>query len=99
MGSKDSKTVLLIKNLYGYVKVIIPIIVIVYGMIDFIKVVFSGKDDDMKKAINNFAKRIIIAIVFILVPTLVSFIIKFSGVTSQYSGINDGLKTVFCILS
>ena len=68
-------------------------------MIDFIKVVFSGKDDDMKKAINNFAKRIIIAIVFILVPTLVSFIIKFSGVTSQYSGINDGLKTVFCILS
>ncbi len=99
LGSKDSKTVLLIKKLYGYVKVIIPIIVIVYGMIDFIKVVFSGKDDDMKKAINNFAKRIIIAIVFILVPTLVSFIIKFSGVTSQYSGINDGLKTVFCILS
>ena len=84
--------------MFNYVKVIIPILIILLSIVDFLKVIFSGKDDDMKKAMDKFIKRIIIAVVFILVPLFISIIINISGVTSQYSEVNDGLKAIFCVL-
>lgn len=99
LGSADSKTVGVIKKIYGFIKILIPVIIIALSIADFLKIVFTGKDDDMKKAINNLVKRMIVAVAFILVPTLVSILIDISGITSQYSGVSDGIKTVFCILS
>lgn len=98
LGGEDSNTVRIIKQIYGYIKIIIPILIIVLSISDFIKVIGTGKDDDMKKSIKKFTIRIIVAIVFILVPILISLFIKVSGISSQYSGLNDGLKAIFCIL-
>lgn len=98
LGGESSKTVTFIKKIYGYIKMLIPILIIVLGIVDFIKVVISGKDDDMKKAIDRFAKRIILAVVFILLPILISILIKISGIASQYDALNDGIKAIFCIL-
>lgn len=98
LGGKSSKVVLFLQKIFKYIKIIIPVLIVVLSIADFIKVIGTGKDDDMKKAINRFVKRIIIAIAFVLIPFLISLIINISGVTSEYSGINDGLKAVFCIL-
>lgn len=97
LGNENSETVLILKKMYKYLKILIPILIIILSIIDFIKVVVTGKSDDMKKAIDKLVKRIIVAIVFILVPTIIQILINISGITS-YSGINEGLKAMFCII-
>lgn len=98
LGGKSSEVVSFLRKIFGYIKVIIPLLIILLSIVDLLNNVFTGKDDDMKKSISKFIKRMIIAIVFILVPTLISIIINISGVTSQYSQVSDGLKAVFCVL-
>lgn len=97
LGGENSATAAIIRKIYGYIKVIIPVLIIALGMADFIKVVMSGKDDDMKKALSNFGKRIILAVVFILLPILISLIINLSGLSTQYPSLNGGIKTIVCI--
>lgn len=98
LGGENSATVKFIKKIYGFVKILIPILIILLGVVDFIKVVGTGKDDDMKKTLNKFTKRIIIAIVFVIVPYLIEIIISISGVSTQYPTLGDGTKAIFCIL-
>ena len=76
----------------------IPVLIIVFSIFDFIKIACTGNEDDTKKAISKFAKRMIFAIVFVIVPILISFIINISGLASQYPSLNGGLKAIFCIL-
>ncbi len=98
LGSNESNVIGILKKIYTYIKIIIPLLIVVLGIGDFIKLVITGKDDDMKKGIEKFAKRIILAIVFILVPILIQILINISGITSQYSQVNDGIKAIGCIL-
>lgn len=95
---KSSKSMTLLRQIYKYVKIIIPILIIALGIVDLFKSLVSGKEDDLKKAINKFVKRIILTIVFIVVPILISILIDISGVTNEYSKINDGVKALFCII-
>ena len=88
----------IIKNIYGYFKWIIPTLVVILSMLDFFKVVGTGKDDDFKKAQNNLIKRIILGIVFFLVPTLISIIINFSGITESIEDGDSIWNAVTCIL-
>lgn len=88
----------IIKQIYGYFKWIIPVLIIVLSMLDFLKVVGTGKDDDFKKAQNNLLKRIILGVVFFLIPTLISVIINFSGITEQIDNKNSIWDAVTCIL-
>ena len=52
----------------------VPILLIIFGMIDLGKAVMSSKDDEMKKAQSMLLKRFIYAVAVFLVITLVSFI-------------------------
>lgn len=98
LGSENSKSVLLLKKVYGYIKILVPVLIVILSIIDFVKAVATGKDDDMKKGINKFAKRIIVAIIIILVPAIIKILIGVSGISNQYSGVSDSLKTITCIL-
>ena len=49
----------------------VPILLIVFGMIDLGKAVMSSKEDEMKKAQNTLLKRFIYAVAVFLVVTLV----------------------------
>lgn len=53
---------------------IIPILLIIFGMIDLGKAVIAGKEDEMKKAQGTLIKRFIYAVAIFLVVTLVTFI-------------------------
>lgn len=88
----------LIHKVYGYFKWIIPVLIVVLSMLDFVKVVGTGKDDDFKKAQNNLIKRIILGVVFFLVPTIISLIISFSGITEQFTNGDSIMEAVTCIL-
>lgn len=57
----------------------VPILLIVFGMLDLGKAVMAGKEDEMKKAQGILIKRVIYAVAVFLVVTLVVFIMNIVG--------------------
>ena len=56
------------------VKILIPLIIIAFGMIDFFKAVTGSKDDEIKKSLRSLVFRCIAGVVIFLLPTLVSVV-------------------------
>ena len=60
----------------GYVvmifKIVIPLLLIIFGMIDLGKAVIASKDDAVSKAVSQLIKRFIAAVVVFFIPTIVS---------------------------
>lgn len=69
-------------NLIGLVKIIVPLLLIILGMIDFAKAVVSSDEKQMKDSQNKFVKRIIGAIAVFLIVSLTQFIFKLIGESS-----------------
>lgn len=67
-----------INSYLDVIKIIIPIILIGFGVLDFTKAIFGG-EDDMKKAQNAFFKRICIAVVIFLTPSLVNLLLNLAN--------------------
>ena len=61
----------LIRALIQIIKVGVPIILIVVGMLDFGKVVLGKPDEQMKKSWKNFSSRIVCAMFLFLVISVV----------------------------
>ena len=80
-------------QLLGYVltvfKIVIPIIIIVFGIIDLGKAVVASKDDKIKKSIKSLAMRAVAGVFIFFVPTLVGAIFKmvgsFNDLKAEYS--------------
>ena len=58
-------------------KIIIPIVLLVLGAMDFFRAVTSSKEDDIKKSARSFAFRAISAVVIFFLPTLISVLFSF----------------------
>lgn len=78
-GFIGEKTFGYVKMIYSIIKFLIPAVIILLGMTDFLKVLFTGEDKDMKEAWARFIKRIIAGIIFILLPILIEFIFQIVG--------------------
>jgi len=65
------------KYVYVPIKAVTPILLIVLTSIDFAKVVFSGKKEEMDKAKNNFMKRFVAALIIFFAPDVVKLIADF----------------------
>ena len=87
----SSRLFVWINNIMKWIKYILPVLVIVLGILDFIKAIVANKEDDMKKAQNNFVKRLIAAALAFLVPLIISFILEKMGFTPEACGM-DVLK-------
>lgn len=81
-----------IYNIVKWLKYIIPVIVIVFGILDFIKAMSSEKDDEMKKAQGRFVKRLISAALIFLVPFIIEFILDKMGFEVTGCGIIKELQ-------
>lgn len=70
-------------------KIVIPLLIIIFGMLDLGKAVVASKDDEIKKAIKSLAMRAIAGIVIFFIPTLVgvvfSIVDSFGDVESDYN--------------
>ncbi|HIR74025.1 TPA: hypothetical protein IAB95_00820 [Candidatus Ventrenecus avicola] len=70
----------------GYVllvfKIVIPILLIVFGMLDLGKAVIASKDDEIKKATKSLAMRAIAGVVIFFLPTIVGLVL---GLISNFS--------------
>ena len=60
----------------NWVKILVPILIILLSSMDFFKAVFANEDDAMKKAYGRLIKRLMIAVVIFLIPSLLEWLIK-----------------------
>ena len=77
-----------VNNILRWLKYILPIIVIVFGIIDFIKAIVADKDDEMKKAQKRFITRLIAAALVFIIPYIITFILDKMGFTADSCGID-----------
>ena len=77
------------------VKIVVPILLVVSGMIAFLKVTFSGNvEDEMKKAKSKLVNSIIAAVVIFFIMSIVNFAI------SLVAGNNsDTMNCVSCVFN
>ncbi len=61
------------------VLIIVPILIVVFSIIDFVKALTAQKADDMKKAYSNLVKRLIIGVIIIFLPPLINFTLNLFG--------------------
>lgn len=54
-------------------KIVIPLLVIIFGMVDFGKAVVASKDDEIKKAGKQVLVRVLAGIVIFFIPNLIGF--------------------------
>ncbi len=71
------------------VKIIVPILLLIFGIIDLFKAVTGGKDGEIMKSVKSFAFRVIAGVLIFFVPTIISFVFSlvdgFDEVTSDYN--------------
>lgn len=69
-----TKTIwILVGRILGIFKIVIPLLVIIFGMIDLGKAVVASKDDEIKKAAKSLGFRALAGVLIFFIPTLVGF--------------------------
>ena len=80
-------------GIYTILKILVPIILIVMGMLDFTKATMASKEDDMKKSQKRFITRLIAGVMVFFVMSIVQFVFKKIDDSSAFTNCMN------CILS
>ena len=78
----------ILKRLLTILFILGPILVIVFGSLDFTKAVVASDQKSMKKAQTNFIKRLAALILLILTPEIVNILINSIDVGEDLSGLS-----------
>ena len=73
------KTIEWLQKLFDLIKIIGPILVVLFSAYDYLKSIFSSNDDALTKTNQRFIKRVIAAALIFLLPALLSIILNFVG--------------------
>lgn len=86
-----SRLIKIINTLVKIILIGVPVLLIIFGMIDFAKGVIAGKDDEIKKGQKTFISRLVTAILVFLVILIVKMAVRFINES------NDSSKIISCI--
>lgn len=75
-----------INKVMDIIRIVVPILLIIFGIVDFFKATFDNNEDEMKKDRERFIKRIIAAIIVFLVPIFVNLVLTLGN--TVWSNIN-----------
>lgn len=90
--NNQSSTINILKDIYSLVRYLVPVIIIVLSIVDFIKSVASGDDKEFKEVWGRFVKRLIVGIIILILPAILQLVISLSGALNSTNGDN-----IFCI--
>ncbi len=96
-----ARTLKFVGLLVNIVKIIVPAIIIIMGIINLFNIITSGNDvADAKKYAKNIATRVLIGVLIFLIPGLINFVydevMKITGISN--SGKDKLSNCVNCIL-
>ncbi|MBQ3435989.1 MAG: hypothetical protein IJH13_03115 [Bacilli bacterium] len=75
------------QQLFNYLKILGPLLVIILSGLDFTKTVLSGDDEGMQKATKKLGIRLVLVVLLYFIPDLAKFILSI---------LNGGLKDPTC---
>lgn len=76
----------LIGTIIKLIQIAIPIMLIIWGMLDLGKAVIASKEDEIKAAQKLLIKRVIAAVLVFLVVTIVTIVLNIVAGTSEDTG-------------
>ena len=76
------------------IQVFVPILLIVWGMLDLGKAVMAQKEDEIKKGQNIFIKRLIAAAIVFFVVTIVNFLVSIVAKASDAESISGCIDKI-----
>ena len=85
----------MINDAFNLLKIGVPIVLIIMGLIDLVKAIVGQKEDDIKKGWNTFAKRVLYGIAVFFVFFLVQFIVSLLPGSSGKNNISGCVKSFF----
>lgn len=78
------------------IQIAVPVILVIFGMIDLLKAVIAGKEDEIKKNQNVFIKRLIAAalvfFIFVIVKLVVNVVADNSNIMDCANCFINGTK-------
>jgi len=83
-----------ISGIVDYIKICIPILLIVICMLDLGKIVMSGKEDDIKKHQKILSKRLISGVGVFFVITIVSVIFGLIPIDNEGNTMNQCIEHI-----
>ena len=75
----DQKIPEMVHTAVTAIKVVVPILLVIFGSLDLLKGVTAGKEDEIKKGQQIFIKRLIAGVLVFFVFTIVQLIVSFAA--------------------
>ncbi len=70
-------------RIISWVRYIVPAIIIILTILDFIKAIAADSEDEMKKASGKFVKRLIVAVIIFLLPLILEFLLGIFDISTN----------------
>lgn len=84
------KTIDYLQKIFDLIKIIGPILVVLFGAFDYLKSIFSSNDDTLSKTNQRLMKRLIASFLIFILPSLLSIVLNFAG--DRYGADMCGIK-------
>lgn len=91
-------TMQIVGYILNTVKILVPLILIVLGLVDFGKASISSDDKALSKATSSLFKRFIAGIIIFFIPTIVFAILNVTGVSNENNNEGSFVKCTKCVL-
>ncbi len=72
-----------ILKIINWMRYIVPVLLILLSVLDFIKAIAADSDDEIKKVTSRFVKRLIVAVLIFLVPLALQFLLGIFGIDAN----------------
>lgn len=83
----DEKIPNVVSTIITVIKIVVPILLIIFGMLDLMKGIIASKEDEIKKGQQIFIKRLIAGALVFFVFTIVQLIISFVADANEKTNI------------
>ncbi|MEG1505874.1 MAG: hypothetical protein RR478_00075 [Bacilli bacterium] len=94
---RTAKAWQVVGNFVSVLKVLIPIIIIILGIVDISKSVIASDSKVTKESVMRLFKRVMAGLLIFFIPTIISY---FFSILGGFTDLNaDYLKCVNCITS
>lgn len=61
------------------IQIVVPVLIVIFGSLDFAKAVIAQKEDEIKKGQQTFIKRLVAGIIVFFVVVIVKLVVSFAA--------------------
>lgn len=89
MPGETETIAVVVRSVVNIIKIIIPILLIIWGMLDLGKAVIAQKEDEIKKGQQTFIKRLIAAVIVFFIVVIVQVIVGIVATDTDQANVKD----------